>query len=46
MTLGESLRSRILIIIKDTPGILRTEVRDFLGLPNNVVTPALKELVE
>jgi predicted transcriptional regulator len=43
---GEALRSRIFFIIKDNPGIVRTEVRDQLGLPNNVVTPAIKELID
>lgn len=43
---GESLRDRVFFIIKDNPNIVRTEVRDMLGLPNNVVTPAIKELVD
>lgn len=43
---GEALRSRIFFIIKDNPGIVRTEVRDQLKLPNNVVTPAIKELID
>ncbi len=44
--LGEALRNRIFFIIKDNPGIVRTEVRDMLKLPNNVVTPPIKELVD
>ncbi len=43
---GEALRSRIFFIIKENAGIVRTEVRDMLGLPNNVVTPAIKELID
>ena len=43
---GEALRSRIFFIIKDNPGMVRTEVRDQLGLANNVVTPAIKELID
>ena len=43
---GESLRNRIFLIIKANSGIVRTEVRDQLKLPNNVVTPAIKELID
>ena len=43
---GENLRSRIFLIIKENAGIVRTEVRDMLKLPNNVVTPAIKELID
>ena len=43
---SEALRSRIFFIIKDNPGIVRTEVRDMLKLPNNVVTPPIKELID
>ncbi len=46
MERGETLRSRIFFIIKEKPGMVRTEVRDQLGLPNNVVTPAIKELID
>jgi len=43
---GEALRNRIFFIIKENPGMVRTEIRDMLGLPNNVVTPAIKELID
>jgi predicted transcriptional regulator len=43
---GEALRNRVFFIIKENPGIVRTEIRDMLKLPNNVVTPAIKELVD
>jgi len=43
---GEALRNRIFFIIKENPGMVRTEIRDQLGLPNNVVTPAIKELID
>jgi predicted transcriptional regulator len=43
---GEALRTRIFFIIKENPGMVRTEIRDRLGLPNNVVTPAIKELID
>lgn len=43
---NEALRNRIFFIIKENPGIVRTEVRDLLKLPNNVVTPAIKELID
>lgn len=46
MSRGESLRTQIFFIIRAKPGILRTEVRDQLGRPNNVVTPAIKELID
>ena len=44
--MSQSLRDQIFWIIKGSPGIVRTEVRDKLGLQNNVVTPAIKELVD
>ncbi len=40
------MRNRIFLIIKANSGIVRTEVRDSLKLPNNVVTPAIKELID
>jgi len=43
---NQSLRDQIFWIIKQAPGIVRTEVRDKLNLQNNVVTPAIKELVD
>jgi len=43
---GEALRSRIFFIIKENPGMVRTEIRDQLGMANNVVTPAIKELID
>ncbi len=46
MVRGESLKNQIFFMIKGDPGVLRTEVRDKLGLPNNVVTPAIKELID
>ena len=46
MRKGEALRSRIFFIIKENPGMVRTEIRDRLGLPNNVVTPPIKELID
>jgi len=46
MVRGESLKNQIFFIIKGNPGILRTEVRDQLDLQNNVVTPAIKELID
>ena len=46
MSYGESLRNRIFWVIKENPGIVRTEVRDRLKLQNNVVTPAIKELID
>ena len=44
--MSQSLRDQIFWIIKESPGIVRTEVRDKLKLQNNVVTPAIKELVD
>lgn len=41
-----SLKDRIFLTIADNPGILRTEVRDKLGLQNNVSGPAIKELID
>ena len=43
---GEALRNRIFFIIKENPGMVRTEIRDQLGMANNVVTPAIKELID
>lgn len=43
---SESLRSRIFWMIKENPGIVRTEIRDNLKLPNNVVTPCIRELIK
>ncbi len=42
----EALESRIFWIIKGTPGMVRTEIRDGLGMPNNVVTPCIKKLID
>ena len=41
-----SIRDQILFIIKDNPGILRTEVPVKVGKAINVVTPAIKELID
>jgi len=46
MNLNEPLKEKIVWIIKTTPGMVRTEVRDLLGMANNVVTPAIKELID
>ncbi len=46
MVKGDSLRDQIFWVIKESPGIVRTEVRDRLKLQNNVVTPAIKELID
>lgn len=46
MVRGESLKTQIFFIVRSNPGIVRTEVRDKLKLPNNVVTPAIKELID
>ncbi len=46
MIKGDSLKTQIFFRIKSTPGVLRTEIRDELGMPNNVVTPAIKELID
>ncbi len=46
MNLNEPLKEKIVWMIKVTPGMVRTEIRDELGLPNNVVTPAIKELID
>jgi len=46
MSFSSSLRDQIFFVIKDNPGILRTEIRDKLAKPNNVVTPAIKELID
>ena len=42
----EALESRIFWIIKGTPGMVRTEIRDQLDMPNNVVTPCVKKLID
>lgn len=46
MNHNTSLRERIFFIIKDNPGILRTEIRDRLQLQNNITGPAIKELID
>jgi predicted transcriptional regulator len=46
MNLNEPLKERIVWMIKMNPGMVRTEIRDELGLPNNVVTPVIKELID
>lgn len=46
MSRGESLRTQIFFYIKKHPGVCRTEVRDALGLQNNVSGPAIKELID
>lgn len=46
MTIGESLRTQVFFIIKNNPGILRTEVRDRLGMQNNIVGPVIKNLID
>lgn len=43
---GEALRSRIFFIIKENPGIVRTEVRDMLKMQNNIVGPCIKQLID
>lgn len=43
---NNSVRDQIFFVIKSSPGILRTEVRDKLGLQNNISGPAIKELVD
>ena len=43
---GEVLRSRIFFIIKENPGIVRTEVRDMLKMQNNIVGPCIKQLID
>jgi predicted transcriptional regulator len=43
---SSSIRDQIFFVIRDNPGILRTEVRDKLGLQNNVSGPAIKELID
>ncbi len=42
----EALESRIFWIIKNNPGMVRTEIRDDLKMPNNVVTPCIKKLID
>lgn len=46
MSLSKSLRDQIFFYIKEHPGTCRTEVRDSLGLQNNVSGPAIKELID
>lgn len=46
MNHNEPLKEQIVWIIKLNPGMVRTEIRDRLGLPNNVVTPCIKELID
>lgn len=46
MNLNEPLKEKIVWMIKDNPGIVRTEVRDKLQMANNVVTPVIKELID
>lgn len=46
MNFSESVRNQIFMVIKENPGILRTEVRDQLGLQNNVSGPAIKDLID
>lgn len=43
---GEALRNRVFFIIKENPGIVRTEVRDMLKMQNNIVGPCIKELID
>lgn len=45
MKFSNSVRDQIFWFIKDNPGACRTEVRDRLGLQNNVSGPAIKELI-
>ena len=44
--MSQSLRDQIFWVIKENPGIVRTEVRDKLKLQNNVSAPAIKELID
>ncbi len=44
--MNQSLRDQIFWIIKENPGIVRTEVRDKLKLQNNVSGPVIKELID
>ena len=46
MSLNNSLRDQIFFFIKENPGVCRTEVRDDMGLQNNVSGPAIKELID
>jgi len=43
---SDSLKARIVFMLKDNPGLVRTEVRDRLKMQNNIVGPAIKELVD
>lgn len=43
---GEALRDRIFFIIRENPGIVRTELRDMLRMQNNIVGPCIKQLVD
>jgi len=46
MLLGESLRSQVFFLIKENPGIVRTEVPPLVDKAINVVTPVIKELID
>jgi predicted transcriptional regulator len=46
MNYTSSIRDQIFFVIKENPGILRTEVRDRLKLQNNISGPAIKELID
>lgn len=46
MNLSSSLRDQVFFIIRENPGIVRTEVRDQLKMQNNVVGPCIKELID
>ena len=46
MSFNRSVRDQIFWYIKENPGVCRTEVRDRLGLQNNVSGPAIKELID
>jgi predicted transcriptional regulator len=46
MKTSNSVRDQIFFVIRENPGILRTEVRDKLNLQNNISGPAIKELID
>lgn len=46
MKTTNSVRDQIFLVIRENPGILRTEVRDKLGMQNNISGPAIKELID
>ena len=46
MKTTNSVRDQIFFVIKEQPGILRTEVRDQLKMQNNISGPAIKELID